>query len=413
MNNIEPGNQRDEVKQDKRQASGFFSGMFFGILLTVCIVMMIQCVPVIYNSLVKHEINYQTKAKLIYNQLKEHYTGDIDEKDLYEGIYAGMVYNTTDKYSTYIPADTYTEYKEKTQGEYVGIGVVLGADENENIYIKYVYEGSPAEESGIKENDIIKSVEGVAASYSNYEDIVDIVRGVEGTTVEIEIYRPEQELTLKKTVERKQIDTPTVCYAMLEDKIGYIRISQFEGVTYNQFKAALDSLNADGMDRLIVDVRDNPGGLLDSVTAVLDEFLDDGVITYTEDKYGKKEYMYSKGEGIKIPVVVLTNASSASAAELFSAAVQDRGVGELVGETTYGKGVMQTTYPFSDGSALKLTTAKYYTPNGVCIDGVGVKPNYEIEANPDFQMPYISKTKAEFVDNDVQLDKAIEVIKTK
>lgn len=404
----------DEMeKNEKRKDHGFARGAVFGILLTICVALCARSGSIIYRYYVKGEINYETKARLIYKELEENYVGDIDKKDLYEGIYAGMVFNTTDKYSTYIPASAFEDFKQSTAGEYVGIGIVIGVNENEKIQVKYVFEGSSAEEAGILPGDILTAADGVEADMSNYQDIVDLIKGVEGTTVNITIYRPEQALTLEKTVKRVHIDTPTVSSAMLEDKVGYIRISQFDGVTYDQFKSAFDTLNNEGMEKLIVDLRDNPGGLLTSVTKILDEFLSEGVITYTEDKNGKKEYEYSTGEGIKIPMVVLVNGSSASASELFSAAVQDRGVAEIVGKNTYGKGVVQTTFPLSDGSALKITTARYYTPNGICIDGVGVKPDYEAEANPDFEMPYLSKAQADFAKNDVQLEKALEVVKSK
>ncbi len=405
MENIEKPN-----KDKKRE---FIKGTAFGIMLTICIALCARSCAILYRYYAKGEINYNTKAKLIYDTLKNNYVGDIDKKDLYEGIYAGMVFNTTDKYSTYIPASAYDDFKQSTSGEYVGIGVVVNPDENNNICVRYVFEGTSAEKEGILPGDIITEVDGVQATSENYTDIISLVKGVEGTRVNVKLYRPEQALTIEKSIERQQVNTPTVCYAMLEDKIGYIRISEFDKVTYDQFKAAFDSLNAQGMERLIMDVRNNPGGLLTSVTAILDEFLSEGVITYTEDKKGNKSYEYSTGDGITIPMAVLVNGSSASAAELFSAAVQDRANAQLVGENTYGKGVVQTTFPLTDGSAIKVTTSKYYTPNGVCIDGVGIKPNYEIAANPDFEMPYISKSKAEFAENDIQLKKAIEIIKDK
>lgn len=397
----------------KKKDRNFLKGVLFGIMLTVCVALCARSGMIIYRHTAKGEINYNTKAKLIYETLEKNYVGDIDKKDLYEGIYAGMVFTTTDRYSTYIPAEAYGDYKQSTLGEYVGIGVVVGVDEQENVVIKYVYENSGAEEAGVMAGDIITEAEGVSASYENYSDIVDIIKGVEGTTVKLKLYRTSQAMSLEKEVERRKVDTPTVSSAMLEDKIGYIRISQFEGVTYEQFKTAFDALNEQGMERLIVDVRNNPGGLLTSVSDILDEFLDEGVITYTEDKNKKREYVYSKAGGIEIPMVVLVNGSSASAAELFSAAVRDRGVATLVGENTYGKGVVQTTFPLTDGSAVKITTSKYYTPAGVCIDGVGVKPDCEIAANPDFQMTYLAKSKAEFAENDIQLEKAIEEVKAK
>lgn len=407
MDNIENGNER------KKNDIGFLKGVMFGIVLSICTFLCARSGIIIYKALISDEPDYEGKAKVIYQQLKENYVGEIDKDKLYEGIYEGMLYNTTDRYSYYIPKEAYEDFKESTAGEYVGIGIVVGINEDENVVINYILDGSPCKEAGILPGDIITKVEDIEAGYDNYEDVIDIIKGKEGTDVHLTLYRSGQALTFEKTIKRTHIDTPTVSSKMLENKIGYIRISNFDGVTYDQFKTALEGLKDEGMEKLILDVRNNPGGLLSSVTAVLDEFLDEGVITYTEDKYGKKEYEYSKGNGYKIPMAVLTNGSSASAAELFSAALKDRGGAQLVGENTFGKGIVQTTFPFKDGSALKMTTAKYYTPNGVCIDGVGVKPDYEIKAYPDFEMPYLSSAKAEIADKDIQLEKAVEIVRNK
>lgn len=400
-------------KNDKELKREFNKGMAMGIVIAVLLMVLFvlgKRTFTIYSNMLSGSIDYEDKAQLIYDTLKEHYVDDIGEDELYEGIFSGMVNYTTDQYSYYIPAESYEDFVSGTSGEYVGIGIVVSVDENENIAIQYVMEGSPAEAVGILPGDILVAVDGVEASLENYYDVIDMVKGEEGTTVDIKIYRPDQALTLEKTVERANIDTVTVSSAMMDDNIGYIRISEFDSVTYDQFKAALDELNSRGMKGVIMDVRDNPGGLLTSVTAVLDELLSEGIITYTEDKYGNKEYEYSTGDGIDIPVVVLTNGSSASAAELFTAALKDRGVGSVVGETTYGKGIVQTTFPLSDGSAVKITTAKYYTPSGVCIQGVGVEPDYEIKALPDFELPYMASGTAELSDNDIQLDKAVEIL---
>lgn len=398
---------------DKELKREFNKGMAMGIVIAVLLMVLFvlgKRTFTIYSNMLSGSIDYEDKAQLIYDTLKEHYVDDIGEDELYEGIFSGMVNYTTDQYSYYIPAESYEDFVSGTSGEYVGIGIVVSVDENENIAIQYVMEGSPAEAAGILPGDILVAVDGVEANLENYYDVIDMVKGEEGTTVDIKIYRPDQALTLEKTVERANIDTVTVSSAMMDDNIGYIRISEFDSVTYDQFKAALDELNSQGMKGVIMDVRDNPGGLLTSVTAVLDELLSEGIITYTEDKYGNKEYEYSTGDGIDIPVVVLTNSSSASAAELFTAALKDRGVGSVVGETTYGKGIVQTTFPLSDGSAVKITTAKYYTPSGVCIQGVGVEPDYEIKALPDFELPYMASGTAELSDNDIQLDKAVEIL---
>ena len=407
MSIIQSHNDDKELKRE------FNKGMAMGIVIAVLLMVLFvlgKRTFTIYSNMLSGSIDYEDKAQLIYDTLKEHYVDDIGEDELYEGIFSGMVNYTTDQYSYYIPAESYEDFVSGTSGEYVGIGIVVSVDENENIAIQYVMEGSPAEAAGILPEDILVAVDGVEASLENYYDVIDMVKGEEGTTVDIKIYRPDQALTLEKTVERANIDTVTVSSAMMDDGIGYIRISEFDSVTYDQFKAALNELNSQGMKGVIMDVRDNPGGLLTSVTAVLDELLSEGIITYTEDKYGNKEYEYSTGDGIDIPVVVLTNGLSASAAELFTAALKDRGVGSVVGETTYGKGIVQTTFPLSDGSAVKITTAKYYTPSGVCIQGVGVEPDYEIKALPDFELPYMASGTAELSDNDIQLDKAVEIL---
>lgn len=407
MSIIQSHNDDKELKRE------FNKGMAMGIVIAVLLMVLFvlgKRTFTIYSNMLSGSIDYEDKAQLIYDTLKEHYVDDIGEDELYEGIFSGMVNYTTDQYSYYIPAESYEDFVSGTSGEYVGIGIVVSVDENENIAIQYVMEGSPAEAAGILPGDILVAVDGVEASLENYYDVIDMVKGEEGTTVDIKIYRPDQALTLEKTVERANIDTVTVSSAMMDDGMGYIRISEFDSVTYDQFKAALNELNSQGMKGVIMDVRDNPGGLLTSVTAVLDELLSEGIITYTEDKYGNKEYEYSTGDGIDIPVVVLTNGLSASAAELFTAALKDRGVGSVVGETTYGKGIVQTTFPLSDGSAVKITTAKYYTPSGVCIQGVGVEPDYEIKALPDFELPYMASGTAELSDNDIQLDKAVEIL---
>ncbi len=417
MDEINQNNMYQDINKKKKRIRPrhlfFMQGIVFGILFTLCTLVCVKQGIYIYKYGIKGELNYEAKTKLIYDTLEENYVGEINKEDMFEGMYLGMVLNTTDRYSTYIPASAYGDFKQSISGEYVGIGVVVNINENNNVEIKYVFEGSTSEEAGILPGDIIVSVDEVEATAENYEDIVELVKGVEGTVVKLKLYRPEQALTMTKEVERAKVDTPTVSCTMLEDKIGYIRISEFDGVTYDQFKAGLDDLTSQGMEKLIVDLRDNPGGLLTSVSDVLDEFLDEGVITYTENKAGEREYEYSSEGSLDIPVAVMVNGGSASAAELFTAAMQDRADADVIGENTYGKGVVQTTIPFSDGSALKLTTSRYYTPNGVCIDGVGVKPDYEISAYPDFEMPYLDNSKAEFAENDIQLEKALEVIKNK
>jgi carboxyl-terminal processing protease len=341
---------------------------------------------------------------------------DFTKEDLYDGIYYGMVGNVADKYSRYFSKKDYEDFEVHTNGNYVGIGVGIGFDENENIIITNVYEDSPAQKSGLQEGDRLLKVDGTEYSKENYDTLTDAVRGKEGTDVVLTIYRNGQ--TLDVTVTREKVDIPTVASVMLkgsnDENIGYIMISGFEGVTSGQFEQAYNSLNEEGMQALVIDLRNNPGGLLTSVSDIADMLIPKGVITYTEDKKGKKDYVYSKDGEIEVPLAVLVNGNSASASELLSAAVQDTGKGVIVGTNTYGKGVVQSTIRLADGSAVKVTTAKYYTPNGVCIDGVGVKPDIEVELNPDYVLPdVVSKTASYDTQLDNQLAEGIKAVEDK
>lgn len=204
---------------------------------------------------------------------------------------------------------------------------------------------------------------------------------------------------------------PTVGGTVINNSIGYIKIEGFESVTYDQYKAVYDNLRKQNIKSLIIDLRNNPGGLLDIVTKVADDIIPEGVITYTEDKNGEKEYINSTKGELDIPLVVLVNENSASASELLTAAIKDTNKGTIVGKNTYGKGVVQTTFPFKDGSAVKLTTAKYYTPKGVCIDGVGVAPDVVVDNSEGFVLNSLNSDKAECdTSNDAQLKKAIEIL---
>jgi carboxyl-terminal processing protease len=366
----------------------------------------------------KKEINYTRKAREIYSILKNDYVEDFTKEKLYDGIYYGMVANVGDKYSRYFTKDDYEDFTIHTNGNYVGIGVNVGLDENGNIIITNVYDDSPAQQCGIQEGDRILKVDGVDYNSENYTSLTDAVRGKAGTKVELSIYRGSTAQTLDLTAVRESVDIPTVASAVIKgnngEDIGYIQLSGFEKVTSGQFETAYNQLLDDGVEALIIDLRNNPGGLLTSVSDIADELIPKGIITYTEDKKGKKDYVYSKDGEIEIPLAVLVNGNSASASELLSAAVQDTGKAVIVGTNTYGKGVVQTTFNLSDGSAVKVTTAKYYTPNGVCIDGVGVKPDVEVELNPDYVVPTVVRKEATYdTELDNQLAEGIKQVEEK
>jgi len=237
--------------------------------------------------------------------------------------------------------------------------------------------------------------------------VVSYMKGQEGTTVRLKVYRSTVNDYVEMDVERRSIEVPTVESEMLEDSIGYIMITEFDSVTADQFKERIDQLKAEGMKGLIVDVRGNPGGLLDVVVDMLDYMLPEGKIVYTEDKYGRGDTFMSDAEHyFDMPLAVLVNGNSASAAEIFAGAIQDYEVGKIVGTTTFGKGIVQHIYPFNDGTAIKLTVSRYFTPNGTCIHEVGIVPDVEVELNEELR----TAVSIEF-DEDNQLQTAISVIK--
>ena len=346
--------------------------------------------------------------------MKNQYVGDIDKDKMFEGIYMGMLYDTTDKYSRYISKKEFESYKISTTGNYVGIGAICSVHEDNTMYIKAVYKGSGADEAGLKQGDEILKIDNTSVGYENYSEAIELIRGKENTQVNLTIYSPTTKETKDVKVTRKSISVPTVAHTVLKDNIGYIKISGFEEVTYEQYANAYNDLKKKGVKSLIIDLRDNPGGLVDSVAKVADDIIPKGIMTYTEDKKGKKEYIYSKDGELDMPLVVLVNGGSASASELLSGAIQDTGKGTIVGENTYGKGVVQTTYSMNDGSAVKITTAKYYTPKGVCIDGIGIKPDVVVKSDKDYEPVIITSEKISCDEkNDKQLAKGIEILKSK
>ena len=271
------------------------------------------------------------------------------------------------------------------------------------------YQNSTAAKAGLETGDKILKVGEMTVSYDNFSEAIEKIRGEKGSDVVLTIKRGDNVFDI--TVTRDDVDVPTVGGTVLDNNIGYIKIEGFESVTYDQYKKVYDNLRKQNIKSLVIDLRNNPGGLLDIVSKIADDIIPEGVITYTEDKKGNKEYIKSAKGEIDIPVAVLVNENSASAAELLTAAIKDTGKGTVVGKNTYGKGVVQTTFPFKDGSAVKLTTSKYYTPKGVCIDGVGVAPDVEVDNPTDYEYTTLSSDSVECdTINDLQLKKAIEIL---
>lgn len=310
---------------------------------------------------------------------------DIDEEAMTEGMYAGIVDALGDPYSTYYTAEEWQSIMEETEGVYYGIGAYISIDSVTNCaMISGVIEDTPAQEAGLRENDIIYQVEGESTQGLELSEVVSRIKGEEGTKVHLTIYREGAEDYLEIDVERRKIETPTVNYEMYDNGVGYIQITEFDDVTLDQFTEALAVVKGSGAKGLILDLRSNPGGSLSVVTDIAREILPKGLIVYTEDKYGKREeYTCDGKKELDIPLVVLINGNSASASEILAGAIKDYGKGTLIGTTTFGKGIVQRILPLTDGTALKLTISSYFTPNGNNIHGIGIEPDIECEFDSD------------------------------
>lgn len=328
----------------------------------------------------------KTVQKLNYLEelIDKEYLDEKDESSLREGLYAGLLAGLKDPYSTYYTAEQYKELNTSNEGSYVGIGAVLQKDDAGGAKIIQLYEGGPGEQVGLKKGDVIKAVDGTDVTDKETSDIASMVRDSEKASVMLTIQRENEEKTRDVKVEIRDVEIQTVSHEMLSEDTGYIRISEFSEVTSDQYKKAFADLKDQGMKKLVVDLRDNPGGLLTAVCGVLRQILPEGLIVYTEDKNGKREEETCDGKNkLDMPLAVLVNGNSASASEIFAGAVKDYGIGTIVGTTTYGKGVVQTIHSLTDGSAVKITIAKYFTPKGNDINKKGINPDVEAELSGD------------------------------
>lgn len=344
----------------------------------------------------------EEKLLKIQNVIDQYYLEDdeIDPSSMAEGIYKGYVDSLGEQYTYYYTAEEYDSLKQDMSGTYSGIGALLTQSvETGVISVVRPFKGSPSEEAGMLKDDVIYKVEGEEVTGRDLSEVVSRIKGEEGTTVNMEMYRPSENKYYTVDVERRSIETPMVEYEMLEDNIGYIEILEFMDTTYDQFCAAADDLTSQGMQALVIDLRDNPGGIVDSGTAVLDRILpDDQLLVYTIDKNNTKEEYYSSDDDtIDVPIVTLINENSASTSEIVSGCLQDYGASTLVGVTSFGKGIVQYILPLGDGSAIKLTSAKYYTPNGRNIHGTGIDPDVEVKLDTEKE-------------GDEQLDAAIDLL---
>lgn len=357
----------------------------------------------------KSVVNQENLAKLEYMQsiIDNYYLNDVDASDLEEGMYAGMLEGLGDPYSRYYTAEEYEATTEEIEGHYNGIGVVMQQNSDGTITLVRVYKGSPADKAGVLAEDILYEVDGEEVTGMELALVAKKIKGSQSKTTKITLVREGEDDFLEIEVPKEDVEIPVVSYEMLDNQVGYLAIYEFTSVTFQQYEAAMDDLQKQGMKSLVIDLRNNPGGLLDSVCDILNTILPQGIIVYTEDKYGNRVEKTCDGDSpIDIPLAVLVNGSSASASEIFAGAVKDYGVGTIVGTTTFGKGVVQTMKKLPDGSAVKLTVSNYFTPAGVNIHGTGITPDVEMELDETLKKENVI-TKEE----DNQLQKAIETLK--
>lgn len=359
------------------------------------------------NKLLNKE--FEDKVEEMYELLDENFLYDIDEDALREGMYQGLMSALGDPYSTYYNEEDLTSFEETTTGKYYGIGVQVSQNMSTGVITMVKpFKGAPGYEAGVLPNDILVKVNGVEVTGVDLTEVVAMIKGEEGTTVELTLMREGEPDYIVVDVERRQVETPTVEIEMLENNVGYMLITGFEEVTAKQFLNGIGELSTQGMEGLVIDLRNNPGGRLDVVVNMLDMILPEGILVYTEDKAGNRDNeMYSNKQYVlDVPLVVLVNGESASASEIFAGDIQDFEAGLVVGTQTYGKGIVQSVYMLEDGeTAVKMTVSSYYTHAGRNIHEVGITPDIVVELDEELRQ------KAEITkEEDNQLQTAIEAL---
>lgn len=408
---------------EKHERISFWKGAAAGFIIAALVAAIGIGVFYIVNEQVQEELSAKDKAdtasevvvnsriqrklEKIADLIDEYYFEDVDTEELETYLYKGLVAGTNDLYSAYYSEDELKQFMEDTSGSYSGIGVTMQYDSDLNMVkiVKVNSKGSAAEVD-IQVGDYIYKVDGEEIPLENADTskIVSAIRGEEGTKVKLTLLRGDDRHEVEVEVERRSVEVETVNAQMLEDNIGYIQITEFEGTTASQFHEAYDRLKGEGAEGMIVDLRDNPGGQVDSVVDIAGSFLPEGIVTYMEDKNGNRQDYKCDGEDIwDKPLTVLINGNSASASEIFAGAVRDYKVGTLLGTKSFGKGIVQQTLSLGDNTAIKLTFAKYYTPNGENIHKKGIEPDVEVE--------YDRPEQEYNIENDNQVQAAIENIK--
>lgn len=397
------------------QNKGFFKGLAVGIVISILVYILytginIALIPTTDNGFAKKEwYEFMDKANDVIGILDTYYYEDIDYEKMFDGMYYGLVASIGDPYTMYMDAERFQSFITETEGSYAGIGVSVSQDPDDGILtIMQVFPGAPAETAGLQPADKIIGVEGTNVIGMDSNEIIKMIKGPEDTKVTLTIARQSEGRNFESVVTRGLIEVPTIDYKMMDDSIGYIQVISFDAVTDDQFLEALIDLEKQGLNGLVIDLRNNPGGILDVALNITDLFIPEGIITYTIDGEGKKEVYETKDNVFfNKPLTVLVNGNSASASEIFTGAIKDYDVGTVIGTTTFGKGLVQKPFMLNDQSAVKVTISRYYTPNGDFINGTGIEPHMEVELAEENQyrmsVPY---------EEDLQLQAAVDQIES-
>ena len=413
---VEVTNTQDTRVYDGRLTRRFIAGILIGFLVSVLVVSAaVLSLLYVYKGNGVPGLSVTGESDLLnedtLNKIQAledvidtyYYKTDVDKQDEADGIYKGLMNSLGDPYSVYYTEEELDEMMNNTKGIYYGIGAYVSFDNTINMArISGVMPGSPAESAELCVDDIIYEINKESTQGMTLEEVVGLIKGEAGTTVHLTLVRNGSASNVEVDVERAQIEVPTVSSEVFDNNVGYLKITEFDEVTYSQFVENMAELRAQNIEGLIIDLRSNPGGNLSTVCDIARQLLPKGVIVYTEDREGNREDYTCDGQNeIDIPVVVLVNQYSASASEILAGAIKDYNLGKLVGKTTYGKGIVQRIFDLKDGTAVKLTVSSYFTPNGINIHGVGIEPDVEVEYDGEAY----AKDKT-----DTQLDKAKEVM---
>lgn len=365
-------------------------------------------IGLIYGKPEQSVVDKETERKLdtLQSIIEQEYLNEYTQDDLRNGLYKGLLEGLGDPYSVYYTEDEYHALTEDSEGVFEGIGAYLSQDpETRVVTVTKPIPDSPAEKVGILAGDVLVEVDHENVEGDDLSVTVAKIRGKAGTSVNIGVKREGRDGVIRYDIVRAKVESMTVDSRMLDNSIGYIQIAEFDDITSAQFLKAFNALKREEMRGLIIDLRDNPGGSVRTCVEIADELLPEGLIVYTEEKDGDGDEYSSSGENYYDgPLVVLVNGNSASAAEILTGAIKDYGLGTILGTTTYGKGIVQQIIPLGDDTGVKVTIASYFTPNGENIQGVGIKPDEELEFDVDAYLE-------DGTDN--QLDRAVEIIESK